>query len=36
MGGWNTDWLFLFLGVILFVAVLVNTYISKRAQGAKK
>jgi simple sugar transport system permease protein len=33
---WNTDWLWLFLGVILFVAVLVNTYISKRAQGAKK
>ena len=33
---WNTDWLWLFLGVILFVAVLVNTYIGKRAQGAKK
>jgi simple sugar transport system permease protein len=34
--GWNTDWLWLFLGVILFAAVLVNTFISKRAQGAKK
>jgi simple sugar transport system permease protein len=34
--GWNSDWLFLFLGVILFAAVLVNTFISKRAQGAKK
>ena len=34
--GWNTDWPWLFLGVILFAAVLVNTFISKRAQGAKK
>jgi len=34
--GWNTDWTWLFLGVILFAAVLVNTFISKRAQGAKK
>jgi simple sugar transport system permease protein len=33
---WNTDWSWLFLGVILFIAVLVNTFISKRAQGAKK
>jgi len=33
---WNTDWTWLFLGVILFVAVLVNTIISKRAQGAKR
>lgn len=34
--GWNTDWTNLFLGVILFAAVLVNTFISKSAQGAKK
>jgi len=34
--GWNTDWTFLFLGIILFVAVLVNTYIGRRAQGARK
>ena len=34
--GWNTDWSWLFLGVILFAAVLVNTFIGKRAQGAKK
>lgn len=34
--GWNTDWTFLFLGVILFIAVLVNTYIGRRAQGARK
>lgn len=34
--GWNTDWSWLFLGVILFAAVLVNTLISKRAKGAKK
>jgi len=33
--GWNTDWTWLFLGVILFAAVLVNTLISKRAAGAK-
>jgi simple sugar transport system permease protein len=34
--GWNTDWTFLFLGVILFAAVLVNSFIGKRAAGAKK
>lgn len=34
--GWNTDWTFLFLGVILFIAVLVNTFIGRRAQGARK
>src|SRR3954452_18588000 len=34
--GWNTDWQSLFLGVILFAAVLVNTFIGKRAAGAKK
>ena len=34
--GWNTDWTWLFLGVILFAAVLVNTFIGKRAAGAKK
>jgi simple sugar transport system permease protein len=33
--GWNTDWTWLFLGVILFAAVLVNTFIGKRAAGAK-
>jgi simple sugar transport system permease protein len=33
--GWNTDWRFLFLGVILLVAVLVNNYIRKRAEGAR-
>ena len=34
--GWNTDWSWLFLGGILFVAVLVNTFIGRRAQGASK
>lgn len=34
--GWNTDWSWLFLGVILFIAVLVNTFIGRRARGAKK
>ena len=33
--GWNTDWRFLFLGVILLIAVLVNTYIRKRAEGVR-
>ena len=32
--GWNTDWRFLFLGVILLAAVLVNTYVRRRAEGA--
>jgi simple sugar transport system permease protein len=32
---WNTDWRFLFLGVILLIAVLVNTYIRKRAEGIR-
>jgi simple sugar transport system permease protein len=34
--GWNTDWRFLFLGVILLIAVLVNNYIRKRAEGARR
>jgi simple sugar transport system permease protein len=34
--GWNTDWSWLFLGVILFAAVLVNTFIGRRAAGASK
>lgn len=34
--GWNTDWSWLFLGVILFIAVMVNTYIGRRARGGKK
>ncbi|WP_245993660.1 ABC transporter permease [Nocardioides immobilis] len=33
--GWNTDWSFLFLGVILFMAVMVNTIISRRASGGR-
>ena len=34
--GWNTDWTWLFLGVILFAAVLVNTFIGKRAAGSEE
>jgi simple sugar transport system permease protein len=34
--GWNTDWRYLFLGVILLAAVLVNTYVRRRAEGARK
>jgi simple sugar transport system permease protein len=33
--GWNTDWRFLFLGVILLLAVLVNNLVRKRAEGAQ-
>jgi simple sugar transport system permease protein len=33
--GWNTDWRFLFLGVILLIAVLLNTYIRRRAEGVR-
>jgi simple sugar transport system permease protein len=33
--GWNTDWRFLFLGVILLLAVLVNNLVRKRAEGAR-
>lgn len=34
--GWNTDWTFLFLGLILFMAVMVNTVISRRAAGGRR
>ena len=34
--GWNTDWSWLFLGLILFVAVLTNSVISRRFQGGRR
>jgi simple sugar transport system permease protein len=34
--GWNTDWRFLFLGVILLLAVLVNNFVRQRAEGARR
>ena len=34
--GWNTDWRFLFLGVILLMAVLVNNLVRKSAEGARR
>jgi simple sugar transport system permease protein len=34
--GWNTDWRYLILGVILLAAVLVNTYVRRRAEGARR
>ena len=34
--GWNTDWRFLFLGVTLLAAVLVNTYVRRRAEKARR
>lgn len=33
---WNSDWTSTFLGIILFSAVMINTYISRRAQGVRK
>lgn len=33
---WNTDWRYLFLGVILLAAVLVNNYIRQRAEGVRR
>ena len=34
--GWNTDWRYLFLGVILLVAVLVNNFVRGKAQRARR
>jgi simple sugar transport system permease protein len=34
--GWNTDWRFLFLGVILFLAVLVNSFVRRHAERARR
>ncbi|BDS51049.1 ABC transporter permease [Rhodoluna lacicola] len=33
---WDSDWTATFLGVILFTAVMINTYIGRRAKGGKK
>ena len=33
--GWNSDWRFLFVGVILLLAVMVNNYVRGRAEAAK-
>jgi simple sugar transport system permease protein len=32
---WNSDWTSTFLGLILFSAVMINTFISRRAKGTK-
>ena len=34
--GWNSDWRFLFLGVILVLAVLLNTYIRRQAEERRR
>jgi simple sugar transport system permease protein len=34
--GWNSDWRYLFLGVILVLAVLLNTTIRRRAERARR
>jgi simple sugar transport system permease protein len=33
---WNSDWTSTFLGVILFSAVMINTYIGRKAAGGKR
>ena len=33
---WDSDWTSTFLGIILFSAVMINTYIGRRAKGGKK
>jgi simple sugar transport system permease protein len=33
--GWNSDWRFLFLGVILLLAVLANNYVRRKAEAAR-
>ena len=33
---WNSDWTSTFLGLILFSAVFINTYIGRKARGGKK
>ena len=33
---WDSDWTATFLGIILFTAVMINTYIGRRAKGGKK
>jgi len=34
--GWDTDWTYLFYGVILVLAVLLNTLIQRRARKARR
>jgi simple sugar transport system permease protein len=34
--GWDTDWRYVFLGVILLIAVLVNNLVRRSAEGARK
>lgn len=33
---WDSDWTATFLGVILFTAVMINTYVGRKARGGKK
>ena len=34
--GWDSSWDFTFLGIVLFLAVLVNTFVYRRAQRARR
>lgn len=33
---WDSDWTSTFLGIILFTAVMINTYVGRKAKGGKK
>ena len=33
--GWNPDWFYFFLGVLLLGAILLNTYIRRRAEASR-
>jgi simple sugar transport system permease protein len=34
--GWNTDWRWLFVGLLLLVAVLVNRFVRRKAEAARR
>jgi simple sugar transport system permease protein len=34
--GWNTDWQWLFVGLLLLIAVLVNRYVRRKAEEARR
>ena len=34
--GWDSSWDFAFLGIVLFLAVMVNTFVYRRAQRARR
>jgi simple sugar transport system permease protein len=35
LSGWNSDWFFLFLGVMLLIAALINQIVRSKAEEAR-